>query len=137
MNAQVHLDADAAPTTVRQDIDRPPTSRSAARCNYGYLDDDDCEDIVPQRHYDWPNARQTRLDSTTPASRNDFEEMSSPLSYQTPSVADPYRRPRPTLREPLSIISIHLSSNTQSDYDKASADVNATDVQLSLNDTSV
>jgi len=128
---EVHSHGSAVPVTVRQDIQI--LSAPPARYNYGYLDDDDddSEDIVPERRHDWSESHRTRPYSSRPG--NDLEERMS-----SPTIADPYRQPRVS-SEPLSVISGHLSSSAQVNYDRAgaSAGVYAADVQRSLNDTCV
>jgi len=125
----VHLRA-GLPSTVTQDMDRPSsTSRSAARCNYGYVDQDD----VQERHRDWPTPQQTRPDFTRPGPGNDLDEM---MPYQNPAAADPYRRP-PDTSKPLSVISSTMGSSAQTDYNRAGVGVYPADVNLSVNGTGV
>ena len=63
VEVHAHVPA-AAPRTARQAVDTPSTmshSQSGVRYNYGYDSHyDDLDDIVPERHHDWPQARQTR-----------------------------------------------------------------------------
>ena len=132
--AEVDSCAAAEPTTFGQLNKTSTTPQFAARSNYGYVDDDD---IVPERHHDWPEAQRARPDFTGTVPGHGFEDTLLPApSYHDYTAADPYRR-APALSEPLSVISDRLSSGGPNSYDSASIGVYAADVHHSLNDTSV
>lgn len=107
---------------------------AAARYNYGYIDDDDDrEDVVPERHRDW---QQTKPNFTSRPGNDVLEDMMPP-KFQNLAPADPYRRPASGAGKPLSVISRNLGSTAQTACARPGVGVYPADVHFFQTDTDV